>query len=137
MIASTESPEKAREKKPFLSLLTDVPHLIVQLIRAELELLKAELVSKLKSIGIGLGLFVISLTLILLALLLFIFAAVFALSLVVPLWAATLIAGGGVLLVAVVFAGAGASAMASTSSPAPNETIESIRRDIRVIRGQK
>jgi hypothetical protein len=48
-----------------------------------------------------------------------------------------LIAGGGVLLVAIGFAGAGAASMASTSSPAPNETIESIRRDIRVIRGQK
>jgi hypothetical protein len=133
----TERPEQAREKKSFLSLLTDVPHLIVQLIRAELELLKAELVSKLKSIGIGLGLFVISLTLISLASLLFIFAGVFALSLVVPLWAAALIAGGGVLLIAIMVAGAGAAAMASTSSPAPNETIESIRRDIRVIRGHK
>jgi len=130
-----ERPEQVREKKSFLSLLTDVPHLIVQLMRAELELLKAELVSKLKSIGIGLGLFVI--TLISLASLLFIFAGVFALSLVVPLWAAALIAGGGVLLIAIVIAGAGAAAMASTSSPAPNETIESIRRDIRVIRGQK
>ena len=48
-----------------------------------------------------------------------------------------IVAGGGVLLVAIVFAGAGAASMASTSSPAPNETIESIRRDIRVIRGQK
>lgn len=134
---ATERAEHTREKKSFLSLLTDVPHLIAQLIRAELELLKTELMSKLKSIGIGLGLFVISISLILLALLLFIFAAVFALSLVVPLWAAALIAGGGVLLVALVIAGAGAAAMASTASPAPNETIESIRRDIRVIRGQK
>ena len=136
-MSPTERPEQVRQKKPFLSLLTDVPHLIVQLMRAELELLKAELVSKLKSIGIGLGLFVISLTLISLASLLFIFAGVFALSLVVPLWAAALIAGGGVLLIAIVVAGVGAAAMASTSSPAPNETIESIRRDIRVIRGQK
>ena len=96
-MSPTERPEQVREKKSFLSLLTDVPHLIVQLMRAELELLKAELVSKLKSIGIGLGLFVISLTLISLASLLFIFAGVFALSLVVPLWAAALIAGGGVL----------------------------------------
>lgn len=136
-MSAAERGDQAREKKPFLSLLTDVPHLIAQLMRAELELLKTELISKLKSIGIGLGLFVISLTLILLALLLFVFAAVFALSLVVPLWAAALIAGAGVLLVAIVFAGVGAASMASTRSPAPNETIESIRRDIRVIRGQK
>jgi hypothetical protein len=124
-------------KKSFLTLLTDVPHLISQLIRAELELLKAELVSKLKATGIGLGLFVISLSLILLALLLFIFAGVFALSLVLPLWAAALIAGGVVLVSAVVIAGIGAATMAGSSSPKPNETVESIRRDIRVIRGER
>lgn len=123
-------------KKSFLSLLTDVPHLIVELIRAELELLKAELVSKLKATGIGLGLFVISLTLISLALLLFIFAGVFALALVLPLWAAALVSGGAVLLSAIVFAALGAGAMAGASSPKPSETIESIREDIRVVRGQ-
>lgn len=132
------SPEQEKGgKKSFLTLLTDVPHLISQLIRAELELLKAELVSKLKATGIGLGLFVISLSLIVLALLLFIFAGVFALSLVLPLWAAALIAGGAVLISAVVIAGIGAATIAGSGSPKPNETVESIRRDIRVIRGEK
>lgn len=122
-------------KKPFLSLVTDIPHLIAELIRAELELLKAELVSKLKATGIGLGLFIISLTLITLALLLFIFAAVFALALVVPVWAAALISGGAVLVLAVVVAAVGAGVMGTSSSPKPSETIESIRQDIRVVRG--
>lgn len=123
--------------KSFLSLITDVPHLIAQLIGAEIELLKAELISKLKSVGIGLGLFVISLSLILLALLLLIFAGVSALSLVVPLWAATLIVAGVVILAAVIFAGMGAAVMARTKSPLPDETVESIREDIRVIRGDR
>lgn len=130
------SAHQSAGKKPFLSLLTDVPHLIVELIRAELELLRAELVSKLKSTGIGIGLFIISLTLVLLALLLFIFAGVFALALVLPLWAAALISGGAVLISAVVFAALGAGAMSGASSPKPSETIESIREDIRVVRGQ-
>ena len=121
--------------KSFLSLITDVPHLIAQLIRAEIELLKAELISKLKSVGIGLGLFVISLSLILLAVLLLIFAGVFALSLVLPLWAATLVLAGVVILAAIVIAGIGAAVMSKTKSPLPNETVESIREDIRVIRG--
>ena len=129
---------RARAKgKSFLSLLTDVPHLVAQLIRAEIELLKAELVSKLKSVGIGLGLFVISLSLILLALLLLVFAGVFALSLVLPLWGATLIVAGAVLLAAVIFAALGATAMARTKSPLPDETVDSIRQDIRVIRGER
>jgi len=133
-------PQGARSRakgKSFLSLITDVPHLISQLIRAEIELLKAELVSKLKAVGIELGLFVISLSLILLALLLLIFAGVFALSLVLPLWAATLIVAGIVILAAIVVAGIGAAVMARSKSPLPNETVESIREDIRVVRGRK
>jgi len=123
--------------KGFFSLLTDVPHLIAQLIRAEIELLKAELVSKLKAVGIGLGLFVISLSLILLALLLLVFAGVFALSLVVPLWAAALIAAAAAILVALVVGGIAASVMSRGTSPTPDETVESIRADIRVVRGEK
>jgi hypothetical protein len=123
--------------KSFFSLLTDVPHLITQLIRAELELLKAELVSKLKATGIGLGLFAISISLIVLALLLLVLAGVFALSLVLPLWAAALIAAGGVLIVAIVVAAVGGSIMSGAQSPKPSQTVESIREDIRTIRGKR
>ena len=123
--------------KPFLSLITDIPHLIISLVRAELELLKAEIVSKLKAVGIGLGLFIISLSLILLALLLMVFSGVFALSLVVPLWAAALIGAGIVLLVALVIAAVAAKTMSGSQSPVPSETVESIRADIRTIRGEK
>jgi hypothetical protein len=123
-------------KKSFLSLLTDVPHLISQLIRAELELLKAELVAKLKAIGIGLGLFVVSLSLLTLGLLLFIFAGVFALALVVPVWASALIVGGVTVIAAVVIAAIAAKTMSRSRAPVPTETVESIREDLRVIRGE-
>jgi hypothetical protein len=136
-VAESQGARTRAKGKSFLSLITDVPHLIAQLLRAEIELLKAELISKLKSVGIGLGLFVISLSLILLAALLLIFAGVFALSLVVPLWAATLIVAGVVIICAVVVAGIGAAVMARTKSPVPHETVESIREDIRVIRGDR
>jgi hypothetical protein len=136
-VAESQGARTRAKGKSFLSLITDVPHLIAQLLRAEIELLKAELISKLKSVGIGLGLFVISLSLILLAALLLIFAGVFALSLVVPLWVATLIVAGVVIICAVVVAGIGAAVMARTKSPVPHETVESIREDIRVIRGDR
>jgi len=132
-----DSEKETGRKKSFLTLLTDVPHLISQLIRAEMELLKAELVSKLKATGIGIGLFVISISLVLVALLLFIFAGVFALSLVVPLWAAALLGGGGVLIAAVVVAAIGAGTIAGSKSPKPSQTVESIREDIRVLRGER
>jgi len=135
-MSDSSAPSKAKGKS-FLSLLTDIPHLITQLIRAELELLKAELVSKLKATGIGLGLFAISISLIVLALLLFVLAGVFALALVLPLWAAALIAAGGVLLLAIVIAAIGAQVIGGSSSPKPSATVESIREDIRVIRGAR
>jgi hypothetical protein len=131
-----EAREKAG-KKSFLSLLTDVPHLISQLVRAELELLKAELLQKLKATGIGIGLFIVSLNLLLLAILLFIFAGVFALALVLPVWASALIIGGVVLIVAIVVAAVAAKTMSGSSVPTPTETVESIREDIRTIRGEK
>lgn len=135
MTAAPEG-EQARGKS-FFSLLTDIPHLITQLIRAELELLKAELVSKLKATGIGIGLFTISISLVVLAALLLVFAGVFALSLVVPLWAAALIVAAAVLLAAAILAAVGASVIGGSSAPRPSATIESIREDIRVIRGHK
>jgi hypothetical protein len=125
---------KARDKS-FFSLITDIPHLIIQLVRAELELLKAELFAKLRATGIGVGLFVISLTLLTFALLLLVFSAVFALSLVVPLWAAALISAGGALILAVAVALVGVSILSRAKSPKPDETIES--KDIRTIRGEK
>lgn len=134
---SDSSESSGAKAKSFFSLLTDIPHLITQLIRAELELLKAELVSKLKATGIALGLFAISISLIVLALLLFVLAGIFALSLVLPLWASALIAAGGVLVGAIVIAGIGASVIGGSQSPKPSATIESIRDDIRVIRGKK
>jgi hypothetical protein len=134
----SDSSEQPRAKgKSFLSLLTDVPHLITQLIRAELELLKAELVSKLKATGIGIGLFAISISLIVLSLLLFVLAGIFALSLVLPLWASALIAAGAVLIGAIVIAAIGAAVIGGSSSPKPSATVESIREDLRVIRGKR
>jgi uncharacterized membrane protein YqjE len=125
-----QSARDAAKKKSFLSLVTDIPHLIAQLVRAELELLKTEIVAKLKATGIGLGLFAISVSLI-------IFALLFALALVVPLWAASLISAGGVLVAAAAIALAGAGVMSRAKSPTPDETIESIRKDIQVLRGDK
>lgn len=134
----TPQPEREQAKgKSFFSLVTDIPHLITQLVRAELELLKAELVSKLKATGIGVGLFIISISLVLLASLLLVFAGVFALSLVVPLWAAALIVAGAVLVAALIIAVVGGAVMGGAKAPRPSATIESIREDIRVIRGQK
>jgi len=43
-------------KRSLLSLITDIPALIQELFRREVELLKTEVIAKLKALGIGAGL---------------------------------------------------------------------------------
>ena len=129
--------EKAEGKKSFFALITELPHLLAQLIRAELEMLRRELIARLKATGIGLGLVIVALNLLLLVVLLLIFAGVFALSLVVPLWAAALIMAGGVLVLTLIVGGIGFALVAGTKSPVPRRTIENVREDIATIRGDR
>jgi hypothetical protein len=126
-----------RSKRSLFQILTELPHLFGELIRAEIEQLRMELVQKLKGTGIGLGLFVLALNFLSLFVMLLIFAGVFALSLVVPLWAAALIVAGGALVLAVVLVVIGAIAIKTGGKPVPSRTIQSVRDDIATIRGDR
>jgi hypothetical protein len=126
-----------RSKRSLFGLLTELPHLFGELIRAEIDQLRMELLQRLKGTGIGLGLFVIALNLIVTALLLLIFAGVFALSLVLPLWAAALISAGGLLVVAALVVVFGAIAIKTGGKPVPTRSIQSVRDDIATIRGDR
>jgi hypothetical protein len=126
-----------RSKRSLFQLLTELPHLFGELIRAELEQLRMELVQKLKGTGIGLGLFILALNFLSLFVMLLILAGVFALSLVVPLWAAALIVAGGALVLAVVLVVFGAIAIKTGGKPVPSRTIQSVRDDIATIRGDR
>jgi hypothetical protein len=126
-----------RSKRSLFQLLTELPHLFGELIRAEIEQLRMELVQKLKGTGIGLGLFILALNFLSLFVMLLILAGVFALSLVMPLWAAALIVAGASLVLAVVFVVIGAVALKTGGKPVPSRTIQSVRDDIATIRGDR
>jgi hypothetical protein len=126
---------ESRSKRSLFQLLTELPHLFGELIRSEIEQLRMELVQKLKGTGIGLGLFILALNFISLAIMLIIFAGVFALSLVMPLWAAALIVAGGALIAAVILGVVGAIAIKTGGKPVPSRTIQSVRDDVSTIRG--
>ena len=126
-----------RSKRSLFQLLTELPHLFGELIRAEIEQLRMELVQKLKGTGIGLALFILALNFLSLFVMLLILAGVFALSLVVPLWAAALIVAGGALILAVVLVVIGAIAIKTGGKPVPSRTIQSVRDDIATIRGDR
>jgi hypothetical protein len=126
-----------RSKRSLFQLLTELPHLFGELIRAEIEQLRMELVQKLKGTGIGLGLFILALNFLSLFVMLLILAGVFALSLVMPLWAAALIVAGGALVLAVILVIFGAIAIKTGGKPLPSRTIQSVRDDIATIRGDR
>lgn len=126
-----------RSKRSLFHLVTELPHLFGELIRAEIDQLRMELIQRLKGTGIGLGLFVIALNLIVTALLLFVFAGVFALSLVLPLWAAALVVAGGLLVIAAILGVFGAMAIKTGGKPVPTRTVQSVREDIATIRGDR
>ena len=126
-----------RSKRSLFQLLTELPHLFGELIRAEIEQLRVELVQKLKGTGIGLGLFILALNFLSLFVMLLILAGVFALSLLLPLWAAALIVAGVALILAVVFVVIGTITIKTGGTPVPSRTIQSVRDDIAVIRGDR
>lgn len=124
--------DQATQKRGLFRLIADVPTLIVQLFRDELESLKLELAKKVKGIAIGAILFAVAAVLAFLAVIILLFAAVFALALVLPTWAAALIVAGALLLIVLVLVLVG---MAQLKRGDPGKTAESLKRDVNTIKG--
>ena len=122
-------------RRGLFKLIADIPTLLMDLVRGEIESFKQELIGKLKLAGVGIGLLVGAAAFAFFALLVLIAAAVLGLATVLPAWAAALIIGGGILLIAVLLALVGISSLKKGVPPAPTETIKSIKKDVRVIKG--
>ena len=131
------SRERPEGKRSLFALITELPYLMGQLIRAELELLRQELIARLKGTGIGLGLLIVALNLLVAFVLLLVLAGVFALALLMPTWAAALIIAGVVLVIALIVGAIGAKMVAGTGSPLPSRTIDNVKEDIATIRGDR
>lgn len=125
----------APRKRSLLSLVTDVPTLIQELFHREVELLKAEVIGKLKALGVGAGLLAGAAVVLLFMIGLLLTAAVFALSLVMPGWLAALIIAVFLLIVAGILALIGYRILKRGIPPVPKESIDSLKRDYRAIRG--
>ena len=124
--------DQATQKRGLFRLIADVPALIIQLFRDELESLKLELTKKAKGIAVGAALFAAAAVVALLAVIVLIFAAVYALALVLPAWAAALIVAGALLLVVLVLVLVG---LAQLKKGDLGKTAESVRRDVNTIKG--
>lgn len=132
----SQTPSSApRERRGLFKLISDLPGLIRELIEAELASLKAEIVGKLKAAGIGAGFLVTAGVFAFFATLVLTAAGVLALALVLPPWAAAFIVGGALLVLAGIAAAIGVSQLKLGVPPVPSQTIESVKEDVRVVRG--
>lgn len=125
----------ATEKRSIFRLIGDLPGYIVDLVKSELEQLKAEVLGKLKAAGIGIGLLVGASAFLFFALGVFTAAAILGLATVLPGWAAALIVGGILVVIAVILVLIGLSLLKKGVPPTPETTIESVRQDVNALKG--
>jgi fatty acid desaturase len=132
MAVDPDGPEviepRVKAERSLSTLLSDLASETVELLRQELALFKAELQEKLSKAGIGAAALAAAALIAFSGWLFLLLAAVFALDLVLPIWAAALIVG--VLVVAV----AGALALYGKSrlradALTPERTMRSLRED--------
>lgn len=122
-------------KRSIFELIADVPTLVTDLVSREIELVKTELIAKIKALGIGAGLIAGALMVLLGMLGVLLTAAILALSEIMPGWLAALLVAAVLLIIAVIIGLIGYRILKKGVPPVPTESIDSIKRDIRAIKG--
>ena len=105
-----------------------------RLVRTELKLAQAEMTEKAKTAGVGLGAFGAAGILALYGVGCLILTGVYALSLVLPAWAAALIVGAVVLAIAGVAALVGKKKVSEATPPVPEHAVENVKADVAEIK---
>ena len=122
-------------RKSLGKLIADVPSLVGQLIRDELDQIKKELVTKLSSLGIGVGLLAGAAFVGFFLFAVLIAAAILGLAVVLPGWLAALIVAAVLLIIAGILALIGISKLKKGVPPVPEKSITSVKNDVRAIKG--
>lgn len=115
-------------------LVSRLSEQVTQLVRNELQLAMMELKQKGKRAGIGAGLTGAAGVIALFGLGALVAAAIAALALVLPVWAAALIVGVVVLLLAGLLALTGIGQVKRGTPPLPEQAIESVKRDVQTVK---
>ncbi|MFD1720452.1 phage holin family protein [Amnibacterium endophyticum] len=127
---------KEREgRKSLFQLIGDLPGLISTLIRDEIEQLKREAITRLKSAGIGIGLFAGAAVFLYFAGFVLLAAAIAGIAVALPVWLSALIVGVFLLIVAVVLALIGLSRVKKGVPPVPKEAVDSVKDDVKAFKG--
>jgi hypothetical protein len=122
-------------RRSLIELIASIPNLVTDLVQREIELVKAEMTAKLKALGVGAGVLAAAVLVLLGMLGVLLTAGILALSLVMPGWLAALLVAAGLLIIAVILGLIGYSILKKGIPPVPTESIDSIKHDIRAIKG--
>jgi putative superfamily III holin-X len=123
------------EKKSVFTLIGELPNLVTTLIRDEIEQIKREAVTRLKTAGIGVGLFVGAAVFAYFALWVLIATAILGIATALPAWLSALIVGVALLLVAVVLGLLGLARVKRGVPPVPKEAVDSVKDDVKAFKG--
>lgn len=128
-------PTRRRDsKRSLFALIGSLPSLVGELVRSELDQLKRELLCKLKHAGIGVGFLAAAAVFAFFAAGVLTTAAILGLAVVLPGWLAALIVAALLLVIVGVLVALGVRELRK-GNPEPTETISSVKRDIRAIKG--
>ena len=123
------------ERKGLFALISDVPRLVTDLVKGELELAKLELIAKGKKFGVGAALIVVALIILLLFVTMLLTAVVLALGQIMPPWLAALLVALVLLIVAAVLGFVGYKAVQKALPPKPERAMRNLQRDVNVLKG--
>ncbi|WP_448630449.1 phage holin family protein [Cellulomonas soli] len=116
-------------------LLSDLSEQVSRLVRAEIELAKAEITGRAKQAGLGAGLLVAAGVLALYVLGALIATAILGLATVLPAWLAALIVTLVLILVTAVLGGIGAKQVQRANPPQPVRATEQARLTVEALKG--
>lgn len=130
----TDQKATRAQKRSLFSLVAGLPNQLTELVKSEFEQLKAELLRKLKHAGIGVGFLAVAAVFAFFAAGVLTAAAILGLAVVLPAWLATLIVAALLLIIVAIFVMLGLGQLKKTGAE-PTATMESVREDVRVIKG--
>jgi uncharacterized membrane protein len=127
--------ESTSKKRSLFALIADLPRLFGDLVREEIEQLKAELLAKAKHAGVGIGLFAAAGFFAFFAIAVLIATAILGIAVALPGWLAALIVAVALLAITAILVAAGVTQVKRGIPPAPTETIKSVKKDVMAIKG--
>ena len=133
---SNDPTESMADARSLVSLLRELPGILMELLRAEFEQFKREMARKSKNFGVGALLFAVAGGIAFFLLGTLTTAGILARALVMPAWAAALVVSGVLLFLVIVLVALGVSLFKKSAGLVPTETMDSIVQDAHALKGE-